>query len=226
MQNCDNVATLLDVSTLAPAQELHKPWTWGTQLRSWTIGLPSSSPMHQVWLFSLKTTTQVELSHRLDFHWYLARVRGETGLVPAAYLDIIARCSFHFSPNNAHTTRPLQPQQWSFARDSCHSQTSTLTSWRIQLSSWRIQLLTWRWKLVSWKRRLVNGSWTSPPQLSQPKRCWGWRTLCLTQMNRPHNFPFDNHTLMAQSLWHHLTLFDIIWLFDKAEGKQPVNIYS
>ena len=46
IQKRDTMATLLNVLTLASAQELHKPWTWGTQLRSWTIGCPHPSIKH------------------------------------------------------------------------------------------------------------------------------------------------------------------------------------
>ena len=66
--------------------------TW--KLDNWSPSLSKSIKPN----FSLTTTTQVELSHRLDFHWYLARVRGETGLVPAAYLEIIARCTIPLHP--------------------------------------------------------------------------------------------------------------------------------
>ena len=141
--------------------------TW--KLDNWS---PSSSKSIKP-NFSLTTTTQVELSHRLDFHWYLARVRGETGLVPAAYLEIIARCAIPLHPEK-HTDRPLQPQQRSFARDSCHSETPTVASWRRNLVS-------------CWRRSLVSCcSWSSPPQLSQPKRCRGPRTLRLTGMSSCH----------------------------------------
>ena len=39
---------------------------------------------------SLKAGELVYLTHRLDYHWYLAQAGGNNGLVPAAYLEIIS----------------------------------------------------------------------------------------------------------------------------------------